>query len=285
MPGHFARAAEPLANIVSGYLNSYEFAQRGLLKRAQPQDIIRVEYPGFSVFADQKDPGIGRNVVAKVYEPEIERAFRKFLRSGMVVVDIGANIGFFTMLARSLVGASGHVLAVEPNPENVRMIEASRRTNGFDNVEVLCAAASTGIGVVSLHVEHSNGFVASPSDLDQVWEGQLVPAVALDGIIGGRSIDFIKIDIEGNEPRALKGAVETLKRCRPIVISEFAHTGIVDGGGEPYLRFLLDLGYGLGVVPAKGEIVDCGSDAGKVIEAFHRNGTDHINIIAIPRSC
>jgi tRNA A58 N-methylase Trm61 len=92
-----------------------------------------------------------------IYEPHVTAVLERHVRPGMFVVDIGANIGYLTMYLAMLVGPSGRVVAVEPNPENVVLIEASRRANGFDQVSILQCAAGSENGLLTLNVMHCNG--------------------------------------------------------------------------------------------------------------------------------
>lgn len=280
LPGHLARAGEPLDVIVASYLNSAEFATRGLMSVKRPADIVLVDFPNFDIFADINDAAVGRHVAGKAYEPEVESIFRERLKDGMSVIDIGANIGYFTMLSRSLVGPEGYVFAVEPNVNNLRMIEASRRTNGFVNVNVLGCAASNRTELLTLHSEFSNGSVASAREVNDLWTSTIVPAVILDDFIGNRHIDFIKVDVEGNELRALSGLDKTIERCRPFIVSEFSAAGIV-GGADAYLNFFLDHRYQLGVLTKTKGVQFCGRDKKQVISYFVANGTDHIDIVAM----
>lgn len=280
LPGHLARAGEPLDVIVASYLNSAEFAARGLMSVKQPTDVVLVDFPAFKIFADINDAAVGRHVAGKAYEPEVESIFRDRLKDGMSVIDIGANIGYFTMLSRSLVGPKGRVFAIEPNVNNLRMIEASRRINGFVNLDVLGCAASDKTELMTLHSEFSNGSVASAREVSDLWTTTIVPAVVLDDFVGNRQIDFIKVDVEGNELRALLGLEKTIERCRPFIVSEFSAAGIV-GGAETYLDFFLDRRYELGVLTKTRGMKFCGRDKGQVISHFVANGTDHIDIVAI----
>ena len=76
------------------------------------------------------------------YEPEVSSVFARKLRPGMHVLDIGANIGYYTFLAASIVGPSGKVWAIEPNSKNVAFLLATRARNGFGHIEIIQAAAS-----------------------------------------------------------------------------------------------------------------------------------------------
>lgn len=281
--GHFSRIGEPLDVIVTSYLNSAEFAARGLINRKRPANVILTDFGGFKIFADSNDAAVGHHVANRLYEPEVTQVFKSHLKPGMSVIDIGANIGFFSMLSRSIVGHSGKVLSVEPNTYNARMIEASRLVNSFENVRVLLTAASDQTGILTLHTEYSNGSVANIKDVDEVWNSVLVPAIVLDDIVGDGDVNFIKIDIEGNEPAAMRGLTSTIERCKPFIVSEFTAKSLADGP-VAYLQFFLARGYKLGVIKRTGDygIINCGDDVGKVMSLFSEDGTDHIDIVAIP---
>lgn len=148
-----------LKHIVQSYLRSEEFADREMLTSIS-KPILKL-FPGFCIYADPSEPFIGRGISAGNYEPEVEAIFRKYVRPRMTVLDIGANVGFFTMLAASLVGPEGRVVAFEPNSNNVRMLEASRRANNFENVQVHCLAASDAPGILAFNTAYSNGTAVS----------------------------------------------------------------------------------------------------------------------------
>src|ERR1700730_8356038 len=180
-PGHSSRIGEDLENVVSSYVTSREFAERGLLNKTYRDQVELVRLPRFSLFASNDDLAVGRHVVGGAYEPKIAEVFYRHVKPGMSVVDIGANIGYFTMLLASLVEPSGLVVAVEPNPENIKLLEASRRVNGCDQVLVIQAAAGRQTGLLALNVSHSNGQTRDlPGNVDAVFAARPVPCFALD---------------------------------------------------------------------------------------------------------
>lgn len=282
--GHLARVGEPLAAVVSSYVNSLEFARRRLQDPTAALPQI-AERDGFRLFASPDDLAVGQSVLAGGYEPEVEAVFRATLRPGMRALDVGANIGFFTMLAASLVGSKGHVLAFEPNPRNARMAEASRRMNGFEHVTVMQAGAGRVPGLLALNTSFSNG-TTSALDTDAVLGAETVACLPIDRLAlpGGR-IDLIKIDVEGAEFNALVGAEGLIRRDRPLIVFEFGPgqlPGISGVSGEELLRWLLDRNYALEVVEREGPPTPHGRDWQAVLDAYVARGTDHIDVIARP---
>ena len=287
-PGHSFRIGEDLENIVSSYVTSREFAERGLLQKTYRDQVELVRLPEFSIFASKDDFAAGDHVLhGNPYEPEIGAVLKRYVKPGMAVVDIGANIGRLTMLMASLVEPSGRVIAVEPNPENIKLLEASRRVNGFDHVLVIQAAAGRRIALLALNVSYSNGMTGElPSDSDAIFASRPVPCFALDAILpSDRPINLVKIDTEGAELNALIGMSQTVARDRPIIVSEFSPgmlPGISHCSGPEYLRYLIAQGYRIGVIELDGSESSFGDAVEGVMSAYSRSGVDHIDIVATP---
>ncbi len=284
-PGHSGLAGRPLAEVVKSYLNSREFQERGLLERHMGEVRSR-QMDGFTIYADAADCEVGAAVLQGAYEPHVSRVFRELLRPADHVVDVGANIGYFSLLAASLVGPNGSVLAVEPNPRNVRLLEASRRANGFAQVTVAQVAASDRIGLLALHAAHSNGTTGDlPGEAAALLAAETVPALPIDRLLDAdRPIRLIKADVEGAEGLAMAGAAAAIGRHRPWVISEFCPDALRNISGiswDAYLGSFTGRGYRIHVIAELGT-EDCGSDHEKVLACFARSGVDHIDLLFEP---
>jgi len=287
-PGHSSRTGKDLETVVSSYLTSREFDARGLLNKTYREQVELVRFPRFSIFASNDDLAVGHHIIGgRPYDPGIAVIFERYVKPGMAVVDVGANIGCLTMFLASLVGASGLVVAVEPNPENIKLLEASRRVNGFGQVLVIQAAAGRQTGLLALNVSHSNGMTGElPDNVDAIFASRPVPRFALDAILPrDRPFDLVKIDTEGAELNALIGLSDTVDRDRPVIVSEFSPAtlpGISRCSGPEYLRFLIAKGYRIGVIESDGSETSFGDDVDGVMGAYSRSGIDHIDIIATP---
>ena len=283
--GHSMLAGQKLPGVVASYLNSLEFARRKLLEPAGPGDIRLADLPGFRIYTAADDGAVGRHVHAGNYEPDVTAVFRRFLKPGMNVIDIGANIGYFTMLSAFIVGPAGSVLAIEPNPRNARLLEASRRANNFENVTLAQSAAGAATGLLVLHTSHSNGTTSAPPDeLAQLLASESVACVRADALVDpGRRIDLIKLDVEGAEALALQGCDSILHAWHPILISEFS-PDMMPGreDGPAYLRRILVEGYALSVIEPDGSLLPAGQRWETVMEVYRARGTDHVDIVAIP---
>ena len=188
----------------------------------------RVECDGYALFAYSSDLHIGAPIIAGAeHEPHVAAVFRERLHIGDVVVDVGANIGTFTMLAASIVGSAGRVISVEPIARNRELIARAAHANRFDQVEIIAGAASDRAGTLSLrtHPDTSNSAtmaVAGERLRNERGIEVSVPVLVLDERLAELDrLDLIKIDIGGMEPLALRGFEQTLSRLRPALLSEF----------------------------------------------------------------
>ncbi len=284
--GHASRVGEKLDSVVASYAGSLEFSRRGLTAQDHMGGITLAELPGFRIYVAADDAAVGRHVRDDNYERDVTAVFRRLLAPGMGVLDIGANIGYFAMLSASLVGGAGHVLAIEPNPRNARMLEASRRANGFTQVTLSQTAAGPNTGLLVLHRSHSNGTTSTlPEGVAVLLDAETVPCVRPDALVSpDRRIDLIKVDVEGAEYQALLGCAGIIARDRPTIISEFSPDlmeGISGIDGRGYLKWLTGLGYELSVVEPDGSL-HVARNTEDVMAAYQQRGTDHIDIVAQP---
>jgi FkbM family methyltransferase len=163
----------------------------------------------------------------------------------MTVVDVGANLGYFSLLASKLVGAEGRVVALEPNSENCRLLLSSLRLGAISNVELfpVAAAEAPGWAYYATHVG-SNGGLVDDGDLLSRF-GNVVPTFRLDDLVRGK-VDLLKMDVEGAEGRVVQGATRVIEKDRPIVTTELKEEMLQRVSGRSvadYLGYFGDLGY------------------------------------------
>lgn len=212
------------------------------MRASRSLDLVPVEMGSHVVFAQAIDQLISTGVIeSRSYEPHVMEHFAKVLRAGAYVLDIGANIGLFTMKAAAIVGEQGRVIAVEPMPWNHRSLYAGIVRNGFKTVEVLPFAASDRAGLITAICasDSSNGIVGvrSAGNSEELY----VPTQRLDDILATLSrLDVVKIDIEGHEPVAWRGMRSLLEKHRPSVFSEFSPIAMRNLGNDPldYLQMI-----------------------------------------------
>jgi FkbM family methyltransferase len=132
---------------------------------------------------------------------------------GMKVVDVGANIGYYLLMFERGVGPSGKVVCIEPSPENLPELKRNIETNHLSNVTLCEVALGSSDGIIGLDAGTNSGVVP--------WEDSIykIPMKRLDSLLQEK-VELIKIDVEGYEGEVLKGALETIKKHRPVIFLE-----------------------------------------------------------------
>ena len=285
-PGHRLGAGQELTTVVKGYVSSLEFANRRILDNST-SEYETCQLDNFSMYLSRSDLAVGAAIASsRAYEPHVTRVLNERLGPGMTFLDVGANIGFFSLLAASLVGPSGKVFSIEPNPRNVKALQASKDLNDFEQIQVLQAAAGASWEILFLNTDHSNGVVsAAAGGIADLLSRETVLSCPIDAIVGTTKVDLIKIDVEGFEFKALTGASRCLELHKPDVISEFtpgALPGISNVTPVEYLNLFTTRKYDIYVLGPERPI-PCGSDTDLVMKHFAATGLDHIDILCISR--
>ena len=282
-----------VADLVSFFVGSPEFKggrhYRTIVGDDAASRSVRVDLGTHVIPVHENDPTSGGTLrQTGGYEPHLAARLSRALTPGATFVDVGASVGFFTLLAARLVGPTGRVFAVEPSPRNCKLLSLSLLENGMTNVVTFPTAASDVEELLLYDAVGSNGFVSPmPTDLEgarAMGLRTIVRSIVLDRALGDLPrLDVLKIDVEGAEHRALSGARGLLETHRPLVFSEFGPKGLRDVSGvepEDYLRFLVGMGYELAVLREDGAVVRCGTQCGAILDAQDRRGSDHIDMVA-----
>jgi FkbM family methyltransferase len=183
------------------------------------------------IYVDVADQLVGRGIAAQgSYEPHLTAALRRLLKPGYTFVDIGANIGYHSLVAARLVGERGRVIAIEMSPSNCALLRANATANGLTNLVVHQTAVAERVMQLSFCLPEGtgNGFIAD-NCLDYVGARPAafsavlpVQAVTVDSLIpSDQRVDVIKIDIEGSEFRAFQGMKQLLRCQRPAILMEY----------------------------------------------------------------
>jgi len=225
-----------------------------------------VKLDGFNLYV-MPDDYIGHSIIVnRSYEPHVTELISTLLKPGDVFMDVGANVGYFTFLAASLVGKAGKVIAFEPNPQNLHLIYSTALDlpPGF-NIEIYPFAVSDAAGILKFTTVGSNGGVVTHgivgSDIGKEPHYDiLVQSVVMDKVLNDESrIDLIKIDVEAHEPAATRGMETLLRKHKPKMITEFHPYALKFNNKEPpiaYLHQLYALGYRLSIIETSGNILN-----------------------------
>ncbi len=157
------------------------------------------------------------------FEPHCLPYLRKCANEGGTVVDVGANIGFYTLESSLLVGASGRVISIEAAPPHLKALQENIQRNGLRNVAIIKNAVGDRVGEATLALPQGDNlgmFTLGPVASEEMYR---VEVQRIDDVLeqqGVQCVDLIKMDIEGSEFRALIGAATTLARFKPALLLE-----------------------------------------------------------------
>lgn len=255
--------------LLRGYKAGHRFfTKKGI--RAKPLRVLNsrlipflksdfVELDGHKIFLDPKDSL--RLSTRGYFEPYITELMQKEIKTGDVAVDIGANIGYHTLLMAKLVGNKGKVYAFEPHPGNFALLKKNVEANGYKNVVLEQKAVSDKNGKVKLYLDvdgrtTQHSLLKSDYTKDKPIE---VCSAALDGYFNGKPVDFIKMDIEGAEHHAVLGMSELLRNNNGIkIILEFTpvHLERLGINPEEHIKLLRGLGFNLLNVNEKDKVLE-----------------------------
>lgn len=239
-------------------------AARAVFGLLTPPRDVEISFPGYSVFARTPDRIIAALLCKYSMVSGMEAGiYRSRVKPGMTVVEIGANLGFFTLLFSGLAGERGRVLAFEPDPENFRLLEKS--SAGRANVRCRRAAVSDRVGTLNLYLSGEN---RGDHRVYDCGDGRLrveTPAVSLDEELGpGGRADFIKMDIQGAEYKALLGMERTIRNSPALdMLCEFTPGLIRKAGDSPerLLEKFTECGFSLSYLDEDSQSVRAASPA------------------------
>ncbi len=189
----------------------------------------------------------------KVWEPFETEIMKKFFKKNTVFIDIGAHIGYYTLLCASI-AKEGKVFSFEPEKENFDILKENILENNFKNVIPSDFAISNREGSASLYLSNEdntgdNRFFANDfREIPEKRRVSKVKCISLDKFLATYKItpDVIKMDIQGAELLALKGMEKTLKQATKVALfTEFWPRGILANGGSPsdFLNLLSQYGF------------------------------------------
>ena len=210
----------------------------------------------------------------KDYELELVKLIEKYLPADKDVIDVGANVGLFTVLFSKLIENKNKVLAIEPTPAALAFLEANVNRNSCNKKVIIhSGVASNSEGSFSINVipgmeEYTSmGKIVHESARDKISNSIKVEGKTIDSLVGKYGINpgFIKIDTEGSEYKVLKGAEGILKKYKPIVLSELSEKLLIEQSASCFEVYDFFKGLGYRVVdaytllevtsPIEGEII------------------------------
>jgi FkbM family methyltransferase len=206
-----------------------------------PPDGFVAELPGGGqVFLHHREDIGLAYTLRGAFEPAELEFVRMHAAPNTTAIDVGANIGIFTVPLALAVGNRGHVVAIEPQFENARRVIDNALLNELDNVQVRVAAAGERAGNAQLQEGRDAAFHSVETESEAT--GMLVRVETLDEIwtrAGSPRVSLVKIDTEGGEQTVLRGSTRMLGACHPVLLVEAKQRGDVRWVDE----FLSQFGY------------------------------------------
>ncbi len=246
-----------------------------------------------TLYLNPNDPVLSGALTLRVYENSEISFFKKYCREDMTFIDVGGNIGLYSTLALHTLDHDGRIITLEPHPESFALLSKNVKNNqearGIENtpqIDLFQMAASAQSGKRSLALNPENKADNRLSDAPEEWESIPIEAKSMDALLVEQEVEkviFVKLDVQGYEPRILAGFMDTLRRSdKTIIMTEFWPQGIDSTGGNArsYLQDLSDLGFTLYELKEKplGHIVPL-ENWDSLIKRLH--GRKYTNLIAV----
>ena len=214
-----------------------------LLNKAGCQSPVVITKNGDKLYFHHKDVLLISIMVSGVFEEAQTKLLKNFSTPGGVFIDVGANIGYYSLAASSWVGKQGHVYSFEPLPKTNGYLKKNILLNGKENISIYPYACSSSNGKAKMVVGKESGW----SRLGYKNEGDtVVKLITLDSFIQKNnitSVDVIKIDTEGADFEVIKGATETIRKFKPVILLEVEHIHNYGSSIEEAQEFFRAQGY------------------------------------------
>jgi FkbM family methyltransferase len=255
-----------------------------VVEAVRPKEPLSLRVHGRRMFVDTRDSGVTRLLLRDGHiEPAVTSVWRQIVRPADIVLDIGANLGYYTLLSANLVGNSGAVIAFEPVPENVALLRRTVASNRLSNVVVVESAVSDQEGDVTLYLDADNfgNHTMAPGTRD-ASDGRIqTRAVSLDGYLDPQvTVNAMKIDAEGAEQRIIHGARRILSEQDVQIVMEFWPTGQRALGDDPtaLLGLLRSRGFTIYAIPDIGNAAQLISDQELLMRCDHHQTNGSVDI-------
>jgi FkbM family methyltransferase len=204
-----------------------------LIRHVVPEAVERF---GATVFLNPADPVVSGALTFNVYEKAETAFFTAVLGECMTVVDVGANVGYYSALALVRIG-NGRLVAFEPSAETREYLKKTIQANSRGNAHIVPKAVSDSEGTATLFINEDNRGDNRLYDNALCSRSETIETVTLDSALaslGIESMDILKMDVQGFEGHVIRGMQQTVQRSpNLIVMSEFWPFGLTSAGSDP----------------------------------------------------
>ncbi|MCI0707129.1 MAG: FkbM family methyltransferase [Ignavibacteriae bacterium] len=239
---------------------------------------------GHKMFLDSSD-SLRLSFHNGIYEEFETNLIKKEVKAGDVILDIGANIGYYTLIFARLVGDTGKVFAFEPDPTNFSLLKKNVEINGYKNVILIQKAVSNKSETLKLYLCEDNRGDHRIYDSGDSRQSVEIESLVMDEYFqhNGQKINFIKMDIQGAELRAVSGMANILKQNKSVkIISEFWPYGLTTSGASPvvYLELFTNNGFKLYELNEKNKKLDS-VNIQELLQAYTIEKKNYTNIFCV----
>jgi len=203
---------------------------RFLIKKASLSKSVFVKnIQDSKMVVNLNDEGLARDLVlSNIREPFSTETMRKELRKGNVVIDIGANIGYYALMESRLVGNKGKIYAIEPVPKNFKLLSYNVKLNNYKNIKLFNLAIGEKRKKEKMHISTHHNRCSMIDDGSKFIGSIMVKTETLDNFIEGKKWpDLIRMDTEGYEYEIIQGMKKILKTEKPLKIFIEIHPTII----------------------------------------------------------
>ncbi len=237
---------------------------------------------GHKMFLDSKDSLYLS--INGIYEKFETKLIKNEIKQDDIVLDLGANIGYYTLIFAKLVGENGKVFAFEPDPTNFALLKKNVKINDYKNIVLINKAVSNKTGKLKLFLCEDNKGDHRIYDSKDDRKFIEIESIRLDDYFKNQNnkINFIKMDIQGAEYRAVKGMRVLLNENENVkILSEFWPIGLKKSGVEPieFLKLLLQHGFKINDInKAKNKIIPIDTFS-LLLKEYTINKKNHTNLL------
>jgi len=252
------KAERKLGNRGFGRIPGVQWIKRTLLSATTPSKRIIKQMDGFRMYLNPSDSGVSREILGSGGYEEFELSlFRASLKPGMVLMDVGANIGYYSLSAASQTQDQATIYAFEPEPGVLASLRDNIALNSFKSIKPFDRALADKRGVLRLNVDQANMGKHSLVQADGGNSRQIeIQTLTMDEFVreqGISRVDLIKIDVEGAEGMVLAGARETIAKYGPVIFMEYTPDWLKRAGTDTERLFadFTALGYHIDLIETR----------------------------------
>jgi FkbM family methyltransferase len=225
---------------IKNYYNSYPALHKvlyyWLFSKFHRRKIIIRNIQGSKMMLNLNDFGLSKQLFLNgIREPECTRIMKKILKKDMIIAEIGANIGYYTLIEASSIGKNGKIYAIEPFPSNFELLKKNIELNSYNKItELFNIAISNKTDVTKLYIDNKHN-LCNMFESDIKKEFVKVKTKTFDDFIADKKIpDLIRMDIEGFEYYVIEGMKKTLEKCSSCKIFIELHPFQMEQKGLDY---------------------------------------------------